>query len=236
MAGEADVVRFGIENTEFLDWYYGFHHMFESGVHPAMVVLCLSLGQTVSTRTLGDYSARHLFGTSDLLPVAHDAGMDTTRTSELVFAHWSDFYASRAGIRNFVLNVTDPSYAYAIHDIMNHIAAPLPADDVVLGTARTRLEAIQQLCSRYGVPLVLLIPPALNRYNDLLATAAQQQGVNYDYPIPAGKLGPEFFLADRTHLNPSGAVLFTEAIRSSLHTRLRNETPLVVHANGSSFR
>ena len=96
MAPDARVLGFVIENTEYLDWYYGLRHLFASGVRPSTVVLCLNLGQTVSSRTLGDYSARHLFGVSDLLPVAHDAGMDATRTSGLVLAHWSAFYASRA--------------------------------------------------------------------------------------------------------------------------------------------
>ena len=71
MAPEARVVRFVIENTEYLDWYYGLHQMFASGVRPSMVVVCLNLGQTVSSRTLGDYGARHLFGVSELLPVGH---------------------------------------------------------------------------------------------------------------------------------------------------------------------
>ena len=91
MAPQARVLRFGIENTEYLDWYYGLRHMFAAGVHPSMVVLCLNLGQTVSSRTLGDYSARHLFGGSELLSVAHETGMDATRTSGLILAHWSAF-------------------------------------------------------------------------------------------------------------------------------------------------
>ncbi len=222
IAPDAQVTRFGIENTEYVDWYYGLHHMFESGVHPFMVVLCLNLGQTVSSRSLGDYSARHLFGVSELLPAAHDTGMDATRTSELVLAHWSAFYASRATIRNFILNVTDPPYAYAIHDVANSIAAPLPADDVLIRTARARLDAMQQLCDRHGVQLVLLIPPALGRYNDLLARAAELEHVRYDYPIRSEKISPDFF-ADGTHLNTRGAALFTDAIARCLHARL--ETP-----------
>ncbi len=220
MAGQANVVRFGIENTEYIDWYYGLRHLFESGVHPSSVVLCLNLGQTVSTRTLGDYSARHLFGRAELLPAAHAAGMDATRTSGLILAHWSVFYASRATIRNFVLNKTAPGYAEAMHTLAD-VPIPFPPDEELLAKANERLREMQQLCDRYGVPLVLLIPPAVVRHNnDLLAFAASQQRVTLDYPIPS--LGTQYF-ADGVHLNQRGATLFTESITKCLRTRLANE-------------
>jgi hypothetical protein len=221
MAPDARVLRFVIENTEYLDWYYGLRHMFESGVRPSMVVVCLNLGQTVSSRTLGDYSARHLFGVSELLPVAHEAGMSATRTSGLVLAHWSAFYASRATIRNFLLNKTAPAYAAALHTLADSSGSPFPPDDELLGKARSRLNAIQQLCRQYGVELVLLIPPTLVRYNDLLASAAGLQHVDFDYPLPHGTMGPEFFRADGSHLNEKGAALFTDALARCLRVRLR---------------
>jgi len=219
MATEARVIRFGIENTEYLDWYYGLHHLFASGVRPPMVVLCLNMGQTVSSRTLGDYSARHLFGASDLLPVAHDAGMDATRTSGLILAHWSAFYASRATIRNFILNFTDPPYARAMHAIADNTVVPLPPDDELIRRARKRLNSIQQLCDQYGVQLVLLIPPSLGRNNELLASAAGLEHVSVDYPLPLGTMGPELF-SDGTHLNAKGAAIFTDAIAGCLRARL----------------
>ena len=219
MAPDARVIRFAIENTEYIDWYYGLHHLFESGVRPSMVVLCLNLKQTVSSQTLGDYSARHLFGVAELLPVAHAAGMDATRASGLILAHWSAFYASRATIRNFILNVSDPPYARALHALADSAPSPLPADDVLVDIARNRLKAIAELCHQNGVGFVLLVPPALNRYNDLLASAAALQQVNFDYPVPAGALGPEYFL-DGAHLNLKGAAVFTDALARRLRARL----------------
>lgn len=221
MAPEAKVVRMAIENTEYLDWYYTLHHMFAAGVRPSMIVLCLNLGQTVSSRSLGDYSARHLLGISELLPLARDANMDATRTSGLLLAHWSAFYASRATIRNFVLNITDPPYADVMHTLANNAQAPLPLDAILIKTARVRLQSLQGLCTQYGVRLVMLIPPALGRYNDLQASAAHLQHIPFEYPIPVGTIGPEFF-ADGTHLNTRGAALFTGAIERFLHTRIRD--------------
>jgi hypothetical protein len=219
MAPSEQVVRFVIESTDYLDWYYGLHHMFTSGVRPSVVVVCLNLGQTVSSRTLGDYSARHLFGVPELLPVAHDARMDATQTSGLFLAHWSAFYASRATIRNYILNRTAPAYGAALHALADSGTTLLADDDELVGKARTRLHSIDQLCRHYGAEFVLLIPPSLGRYNDLLASAAQLQVVNFHYPLPTGALGPEYFRADRDHLNDKGAVVFTDAIAVYLRAR-----------------
>jgi len=219
MAPNEQVVRFVIESADYLDWYYGLRHMFTSGVRPSVVVVCLNLGQTVSSRTLGDYSARHLFGVPELLPVAHDAGMDATQTSGLFLAHWSVFYASRATIRNYILNRTAPAYGAALHTLADSATTPLAEDDELVRKARTRLHSIDQLCRHYGAEFVLLIPPSLGRYNDLLASAAQLQAVNFDYPLPTGALGPEYFRADKNHLNDKGAVVFTDAIAVYLRAR-----------------
>jgi len=220
MGSDARVVRFVIERTDYLDWYYGLRHMFGSGVRPSLVVLCLNLGQTVSSGTLGDYSARHLFGVSDVLSVAHEAGMDATRTSGLVLAHWSAFYASRETIRNFIFNKADPPYAAALHTLADNAVKPLPPDDELVREARARLSAIQQLCRQHNVELVLLIPPSLLRYNDLLASAASLQNIDFDYPLPFGTLGPTMFRPDGNHLNDKGAAVFTETIARCLRARL----------------
>ena len=220
MVPHARVFRYVIENTEYLDWYYGLHHLFESGVRPSTVVLCLNLGQTVSSQTLGDYSARHLFGISELLPLAHDAGMDATQTSELVLAHWSAFYASRATIRNFVLNKADPPYAAVLHELADRSKRPVPPDEDLVAKARGHLRAMQQLCARYGVQFVLLIPPSLSHTNDLLASAADAEHISFYYPLQAGSLGPEDFRPDKNHLNEKGAAVFTVAIERCLQTQL----------------
>jgi lysophospholipase L1-like esterase len=152
--------------------------------------------------------------------------MSATRTSGLVLAHWSVFYASRATIRNFILNKADPPYATALHFLADTTVNALPADDILVSTARARLDAMQQLCRHFGVELVLLIPPSLSRYNDLLASAAGLQHINFDYPLPLGALGPEYFRPDRTHLNEKGAAVFTDALARCLQTRLGKGTEL----------
>jgi hypothetical protein len=131
--------------------------------------------------------------------------MSATQTSGLVLAHWSAFYASRATIRNFILNKADPPYALALHALADAPITALPSDEELVAKARVRLNAMQQLCARYGVHFVLLIPPSLARNNDLLASAAELQHIAFQYPLPKGSLGLEFFRADRNNLNEKGA-------------------------------
>jgi hypothetical protein len=97
---------------------------------------------------------------------------------------------------------------------------PRLATTKLVAKARLRLNAMQQLCARHGVQFVLLIPPSLARNNDLLASAAELQHIAFQYPLPKGSLGPEFFRADRNHLNEKGAAVFTGAIERHLRARL----------------
>jgi hypothetical protein len=212
-------VRYVIENTSYLDWYYGLHRLFSEGVRPSVVILCLNLGQTIDHGILGDYSARHLFLAADLIPAARDAGLDNTRTSGLFFAHWSAFYADRATIRNYILNISDPAYA----EVMNRLARvppSFPPDDEMLEESRVRLRSIMKLCRDYHADFVLLVPPSLKLQDQLLAKAGKLENIPVDIPVPLGSLGPEFF-GDGFHLNQKGAELFTDALAQDLRSRLR---------------
>jgi hypothetical protein len=212
---DAHVVRYVIENTNFFDWYYGLNHLFRLGVRPTRVVLCLNAGQTVTPQILGDYSARYLFDTRDLLAVARDAEMDTTQTSNLFFAHWSSFYASRATIRNYLINVADPPYASALHELAR-IPQPLPPQSQMIVTARTRLRAINELCRRSGSDFIFLVPPSLSNMDEVLIKAADLENVRVTVPVPGGALGAEYFRADGFHLNEEGATVFTKELAREL--------------------
>ncbi len=216
-------VRYAIENTDYLDWYYGLKGLFSEGVRPTQVVVCLNLGQTLDRGILGEYSARHLFRARDLLSVARDAGLDNTRTSGLFFAHWSAFYADRVHIRNYILNVSDRPYA----DVMNALARVppnFPSDDEAIQQSRLRLRAIMKLCQDYHVDFVLVVPPALKHHDELLAKAGSLENVTVDIPVPLGSLGPEYFL-DGFHLNEKGAKIFTDALARDLKTRVAQLNP-----------
>jgi hypothetical protein len=216
-------VRYAIENTTYLDWYYGLKALFSDGVRPSQVVVCFNLPYTLEHRILGDYSARHLFHARDLLDVARDAGLDNTKTSGLFFAHWSAFYADRVRIRNLVWNVSDPGYVGVMNALAQNEPNPLPPEDEALQEARLRLRAIMKLCQQYHVDLVFLVPPSLKprwRHDDeLLAKAGALENVTVCAPLASGSLGPEYYM-DGFHMNEKGAALFTDALARDLKARL----------------
>jgi lysophospholipase L1-like esterase len=175
----------------------------------------LNAGQTITPEILGDYSARYLFDAHDLLAVAHDAGLDTTQTSNLFFAHWSAFYASRATIRNYLINVVDPPYASALHELAR-TPQPLPPESQMIVIARARLRAINELCRRKGSDFIFLVPPSLSNLDEALIKAAALENVKVTVPLPAGTVGAEYFRADGFHLNEKGATLFTKKLAQEL--------------------
>jgi hypothetical protein len=220
LAPDARVVRFTIEQTAYLDWYYGMRHLFRLGVRPSIVVLCLNLGQTLDP-TVGEYSAGLLFGVGDLFPAARDAGLDTTQASGLVFSRFSAFYADRASIRNYILNISAPGYASVLHELGQQEAPLLPVQWAV-SLGRSRLRAFRELCWQNGADFILLVPPAISGQDELLAEAGALEGVEVDTPVAKGKLGPAFF-RDGTHLNGRGAGIFTDALAHDLRVRLNSK-------------
>jgi hypothetical protein len=217
LAPDVKPVRYAIENTSYLDWYYGLRALFSEGVRPSRVVLCLNLAQTLERGVLGEYTARHLFRAQDLLAVGRDAGLDNTKTSGLFFAHWSAFYADRAHIRNYILNISDPGYADAMNTLAR-VPPNFPPDDEALYETRLRLRTIMKLCQEYRVDFVFVVPPSLKLRDELLATAGTLENIPVDIPVPLGSLGPKYFL-DGFHLNPKGAEVFTTALSRDLKTR-----------------
>src|SRR5258706_11053913 len=63
---EWDARRFVVEQTFYLDWYYGLKRRFRAGAHPDAVVLMLSTGQWTATSSRGDYAAQYMIHIADL--------------------------------------------------------------------------------------------------------------------------------------------------------------------------
>lgn len=220
LAPNIHVVRYVIENTEYLDWYYGLRRLFAEGVRPSKVVLCLNLGQTLSHGVLSS-SPWQLFRAGDLLAIGRDSGMDTTQTSNLMFSHFSEFYADREEIRNYLLNVADPPYANELHRLARR--PPIyPPEEEMLRESRARLREIDKLCRDNGVQLVFVIPPSLSNRDELLMKAGALEGVAVDMPVAFGSFGPDFY-RDHFHLNDKGAAVFTGALVQDLRTRFASQ-------------
>lgn len=100
-------VPFFIEQTQYLDWYFGMRRLFQEGSRPDTVVLSMNISHLVSPAIRGDYSAYYLFRAADIPEIGRETQSGMTATSGLLLSHFSLFYAGRTPLRNFLLTKVD---------------------------------------------------------------------------------------------------------------------------------
>jgi hypothetical protein len=208
-------VRFAIEQTTYLDWYYGIRRLFDDGAGPDRVVLCLNLPQLLATSLRGEYSAFYLIRTQDLASAGTDAGLDLTGTSGLYFARYSLFYAGRNNFRNFALNNVLPAYSGVLHSFTNTVSSRVYGDAEILDTATSRLNQLRLLCAQYNARFDLLLPPSFGSGSRTLFEAGRRAGVSVLEPVPQNSWKSDVY-KDDFHLNREGAARFTRLLAANL--------------------
>lgn len=214
----AHPVRFVVEQTAYLDWYYGIRRLLADGSRPDRIVLCLNLDQLLENRIRGEYSAYYLIRTADLVSAGREAGYDLTRISDLFFARYSMFYAGRNNLRNFALNTVAPSYGGFLHNITIAKAHPLTDADV-FARAAPRLRRLRALCEENHIAFDFVVPPGFEQGVQGLIEAGEQTGASVLTPVPQFAWKPDLY-RDGFHLNHEGAVRFTRILADALLRRL----------------
>jgi hypothetical protein len=207
---------FAIENTQYLDWYFGLRRLFAEGSHPGVVALCLSTRQLISKGTDGEYFAHYIMQGRDLLSVRKEAKLDVTTTSNFFFASHSAWLGSRASIRNWLLGELMPNVEQLTAYLPQQVSA-MPSGDVVVGEGMRRLQTLEALCASHGTRFVLVIPPSMRPgdRSDELQAAAESVGIRVVIPYRAAEM-PASYFEDGFHLNSQGAVAFTEKLALAL--------------------
>jgi hypothetical protein len=211
------VVELSVENTFYLDWYFGMRRLFSQGSRPAILVLCLSSQQLISPSTDGEYFAHYLMDRRDLVRVKREGQLDMTMASNLFFANLSSWLGSRSGIRNWLLGEIMPDIAQ-LTNYLPETAPPMPPDNIVLQQALPRLQAMQRLCEEHGTRFVFLIPPLRepDESSEAIQAAATHAGITVLFPYRQREFTASYF-SDAIHLNERGASLFTEKFAPALH-------------------
>jgi hypothetical protein len=216
-----DARRFVVEQTYYLDWYFGLKRLFRAGARPEAVVLMLSTRQWIRNNSRGDYSAHYLMDIADVPAAGRELGLDLTQQTSLLIASVSKFWAARAEMRNFVLGHLMPDLGRLMD--FSSIADPRPMVDAeVEEIARGRLERLKALTQAYGAELIVVLPVVLER-NDGAAgflRAAAAAGVTTLRPVESGAFEPRLYRDAGFHLNASGAAAFTERLIPALRYEL----------------
>ncbi|HVI09891.1 MAG TPA: hypothetical protein VND65_16510 [Candidatus Binatia bacterium] len=209
-----EFTRLVVENTSYLDWYYGLRRLFKKGAQPDWVVLVLNPTQLTSDATDGDYTAHLLLAHDDLLKLAADVRADRNRTSSLALANLSFFYGNRAEIRSWILGKILPDFENLTHSLHSSTGVVPKRNSSQL--ASRRLVQLRETCQRHGVRPVVVIPPATaDAGASELVQAAEGTGVSVVVPIAPGTL-PRSDFSDNFHLNSSGAGKFTPVLAANL--------------------
>jgi hypothetical protein len=219
------VTRFVIEDTNYLDWYYGLHRLFLEGARPKAVILVLNAREFIAPEIYGDFFAQHLMDRSDLFSVKRSVATDNTATSNLFFANLSRFYGMRSEIHKSVLVRLIPDFP-ALAEKLRPPTPPLAGDEEIDKEATKRLGEISNLCSQYGAQFILVVPPSTTARDGsgAIQMAGNRIGVQVFVPFQPQQLPIDLY-SDGFHLNYRGAQIFTRALSSGLRQLLRNENP-----------
>jgi hypothetical protein len=220
---EYAVTRFVVEDTNYLDWYYGVRRLFHEGARPKAVILVLNARQLIAPEVHGDNFAQLLMDRRDLLDVKRTVASDNTVTSNLFFANLSRYYGMRSEVhKTFLLHLLPDFPDLAAK--LRAPAQPLAADDEIEKTAAARLKELSSLCSQYGAQFVFVVPPSTvaRDGSSAIQRAANQVGVQAFVPFHPQQL-PSDLYSDGFHLNYRGAEIFTQAVGSGLRQLLGND-------------
>jgi hypothetical protein len=215
LASQYAVSRLGIEQTHYLDWYFGIRRLLAEGSRPSMIVLTLATDQLASALSLGESFAHRQMSARDLPLVVRESKLDRTTASSYLFAHWSNWLGDKGFIRQCVMILLVPRFRQLAGRIADH--DPRVSDPALLvERARQRLPELHQLTEQYGVRIVLLIPPTLHEDQSAeIQALGDHVGVPVWVLVRPGEFSRQLF-RDGFHLNAPGAAIFTERLSQQI--------------------
>jgi len=210
-----------VENTSYLDWYFGLRRLFADGSHPAVLGVVLSTRQLISESTMGEPFAHSMMLVGDIFEVKREAHLDNTSASNYFFARTSSWLGYRSEVRNWLLQKLMPNVGNLTRYLPGK-TPPMPPTDEVLARALPRLRTLNQLCKQHGVRFFLVVPPTLDVHDSSLAlqAAAAREGILVLVPYSPSEMPSDAFQSDAFHLNSHGANLFTSRAGPLLLQRL----------------
>src|SRR5258708_33551603 len=210
-----EVSRFDVEQTHYLDWYFGLRRLLQEGSKPSVIVVTLATDQLASRFTLDEAFAHRQMSTRDFPRVVREVDLGRTTATTYFFAHWSNWQADKGFIRQCVMILAIPNFRELAAHIADH--GPHVSDPAVLvGAAQQRLPELAQLSRQHGVQIVLLVPPALRPdHSAEIQQIGEKAGVPVWVPSPPGDFPPSYF-RDGFHLNAVGSGIFTARVSKQL--------------------
>ena len=218
------LARWAIDDTNYLDWYFGLRRAVRNGARPKLILLGGRSSHFLAGHVRDRFFAHYILDWRDLPEAAARTGADATGVSNLGLAQASAFYGSRDEIFKRCLTALVPSFPKLGRQMAagaKRAAAPAALPAAVLSE---RFKELQQLASRCGARLVLWVPPAPGPDPGaaLLSQAAEREGIPVILPGGQEAWAKEDF-SDGFHMTPEAARRFTAWFARELKGRLKPE-------------
>ena len=211
--------RFVIENTAFLDWFFGIKGLLEAGSRPDVLALMLSPKQLITNNLRGTYSSYHLFSAEDSFRAGRLAGYHPTEISGLLIGHFSAAYGLRTEIRSVAMQRAIP-HAETIAQIFKGGRGTEFdwRDPKVRHIAEQRFDSLRALCEQYQIRCIFLPPaePTLTDHARAASQIATAHGLAADQFLFSEGYATGAFQSDQFHMTQQGAKAYSAKLGPAL--------------------
>jgi hypothetical protein len=224
-SGKFNYTRLAVEQTQYVDWYFGLKRLFDEGAHPDAIVLVFGARHWLADAVRGEYFAHELMRPLDVFQLAHELNLDRTTASNYFFASFSSWLGGRAEIRTFILSNILPDLQHFVGKL-NPGPPSYLAEEVIISKVRERMARLKTLCDSHGVQLITVLPPTLQARTPFDALAKAAEAAALPLVLPVAKLAyPSALYADMYHLNKRGMERFTRDLVVPLESQLLGDHP-----------
>jgi len=220
--------RLVLEQTNFLDWYYGLRQLLATGASPDAVALVLAPDQLVNSQIRGDYSVYRLMGTRDALDASRELHVHPTIAARYLLSSVSAAYGLRSEYRKVLLGRLIPDMEKLTPRIAHEDRTVL-ADSEVYNRAYERLTRLKALLDAQNTKLVFVLPPvtSMDRWNQIVRRAGEDARVPVVMAFDRTSFSAGDYRSDGYHMNEGGALRFTSRLVPPLRSALTYDLPRV---------
>jgi hypothetical protein len=214
---QGSLCRWAVDNTAYLDWYYGLRRAIRHGARPDFIIVGGRGSHFLGKGFRGWFFSHYIMDSRDLLDAGRAVNADATTLSTMGLAQISAFCGSREELYKRWLTLVLPSFPdlggrMSVGDGNAAKVAGMP--EALLSQ---RLHQLQTLCSQCGAQLIVWIPPM--PVNDPYASLMLDIGAREHIPVirpAANDAWTAGDFADGFHMTPRAATRFTELFATRL--------------------
>jgi hypothetical protein len=222
LGSQDSLCRWAVDNTSYLDWYYGLRRVVRHGARPDFIIVGGRGSHFLGNGFRGSFFSHYIMDPRDLLEAGRAVKADGTTLSTMGLAQISAFCGSREEIYKRWLTLVLPSFPDlgARMSVGDRNATKFAAMPTAL--LRQRLHQLQTLCSQCGAQLIVWVPPlpVSDPYASLISDIGAREHIPVILPAANDAWNAGDF-ADGFHMTPQAATRFTQLFASRLMPLLK---------------